>query len=326
MIVPDPLLDQRLRSAELYMNGAIRPGTRANHMAALRTFIGFSVFYNLEYTAPSVAHACAFIDYLISHYSNPGTIANYVSSLTSVLRRLHVDVTCFASIEVSDLMTSVKNNIRHLPVKKAPVSLDMLPSIIYNVLRDPNGCSVVFAITTMFFTFLRQSNLGPRNKTKFDPTRHLLRRDVHLCADGVLYNIKWSKTRQAGAATTIAAPAMPGQVACPAAAYTRMIQEVPTIYPGQPLLCFPDSSPMPISYVDKVWDAALQAMGIPPRVYTLHSLRRGGATEVYGAGVASLQDIQQHGTWQSQAVYEYLPNDPRRSSVFKYFRDLPTDS
>lgn len=326
MTIADPLLDHCLRSAEVYMNGAIRPGTRANHMAALRTFIGFSVFYKLEYTAPTVPHACAFIDYLISHYSNPGTIANYVSSLTSVLRRLHVDVTCFASIEVNDLMTSVKTNIRHLPNKKAPVAIDMLPVIIYNVLQDPNGSTVAFAITTMFFTFLRQSNLGPRNKTKFDATRHLLRRDVHLFPDGVLYNIKWSKTRQASSPTTVAAPAMPGHIACPAAAYTRMIHLVPTVDPAQPLLCFADRSPMPISYIDKVWDAALQAMGIPSRIYTLHSLRRGGATEVYGGGVASLHDIQQHGTWQSRAVYEYLPNDPRRSTVFKYFRDIPTNS
>lgn len=321
-MITDPILDQHLRSAEAHMRGAIRPGTRANHMAALRTFIGFSAYHDLQYTRPDVAHVCAFIDYLIAHYSNPGTLANYVSSLISVLRRLHVDVSAFASIEVSDMMSSIKNNIRHVPLKRNPVSIDMLPVIVYNVMADPHGPTVAFAIIIMFLTFLRQSNLAPRNKSKYDSTRHLARRDVHVTEDGLLFNIKWSKTQQAVATTSVAAPAMPGRVICPLAAYHRMIAHAPTQSPHQPLLSFIDGSPLPVSYIDRVWDTALQGMGIPPRVYTLHSLRRGGATEVYAAGVASIAEIQQHGNWQSSAVYQYLPTDPHNSSVYRHFRDL----
>lgn len=320
-MIPDPILDRHLRSAERLMSGAIRPGTRANHLAALRTFIGFSVFHNLDYRYPDVPHVCAFINYLVSHYSNPGTLANYISSLTSVLRRLHIDIQCFSTIEVSDLMTSIKINIRHVPNKKPPVSMEMLPVLVYNVLSDPHGPTVAFAIILMFMTFLRQSNLASRNKSKFDPTRHLVRGDVTVSDEAVILNIKWSKTQQGAAVTSVAAPAMPGKIVCPVAAFYRMVRQVPTRHHHQPLLSFSDASPVPISYLDRVWDTAMDAMGIPPRVYTLHSLRRGGATEVYGAGVASVQEIQQHGNWKTDAVYQYLPNDPRSSSVFRHFRD-----
>lgn len=295
-------------------------------MAALRTFIGFSVFHHLDYSHPDVGHVCAFIDYLVSHYSNPGTLSNYVSSLASVLRRLHVDVGPFTSIEVSDMMTSIKNNIRHVPNKRNPVSLDMLPLLVYNVLADPQGPTVAFAIITMFLTFLRQSNLAPRNKSKYDPTRHLTREDVYLAQDGIVFNIKWSKTQQGMTATTVAAPAMPGQIICPRQAYLRMITHAPTQHRQQPMLSFPDGTPLPVSYIDRVWNSAIAGMGIPPRTYTLHSLRRGGATEAYGGGSASIQEIQQHGQWKSRAVYEYLPSDPRNSSVFKHFRDLQHDT
>lgn len=305
------------------MKGAVRPGTRANHMSALRTFIGFSVFHSLDYAMPNVPHICAFISYLVSHYSNPGTLSNYVSSLTSVLRRLHVDVTAFTSIEVSDMMASIKNNLRHMPVKRNPVSMDMLPVIVYNVLPDPQGPTVAFAIITMFLTFLRQSNLAPRNKSKYDPTRHFTRSDVYVAPDAVVFSVKWSKTQQAMSASTVAAPVMHGQIICPVQAYHRMLAHAPTLRPDQALLSFRDGSPLPISYIDRVWDAAVTAMGIPRRVYTLHSLRRGGATEAYGGGVASLQEIQEHGNWRSSAVYEYLPSDPRNSAVFKYFKHLP---
>lgn len=322
-MITDPVLNHRLRAAEEIMNGAVRPGTRANHMSALRTFIGFSVFHSLDYMSPDVPHVCAFIAYLVSHYSNPGTLSNYVSSLTSVLKRLHVDVAPFSSIEVSDMMASIKINIRHVPNKKNPVSMDMLPVIVYNVLSDPHGPTVAFAIIVMFFTFLRQSNLAPRNKSAYDGTRHLSRRDVYAATDALVLSIKWSKTQQGMTASTVAAPAMPGQIICPVHAYHRMLRLAPTLHPAQPLLSFSDGSPMPISYIDRVWDAALIAMGIPARIYTLHSLRRGGATEAYGGGTASLQEIQQHGTWKSRAVYEYLPSDPRNSAVFKYFKDIP---
>lgn len=322
-MITDALLDRHLRAAEEMMKGAVRPGTRANHMSALRTFIGFSVFHSLDYSSPDVPHICAFIAYLVSHYSNPGTLSNYVSSLSSVLKRLHIDTAPFGSIEVSDMMTSIKTNLRHVPNKRNPVSLDMLPVIVYNVLADPQGPTVAFAIIVMFLTFLRQSNLGPRNKSKYDETRHLARRDVYVAPDALVFNIKWSKTQQGVTASTVAAPAMPGQLICPVQAYYRMLRHAPTYKPSQPLLSFVDGSPMPISYVDRVWDAAMTAMGIPRRIYTLHSLRRGGATEAYGSGVASLQEIQQHGNWRSSAVHEYLPSDPRNSAVFKYFKDLP---
>lgn len=321
-MITDPILDRHLRSAERLMAGAIRPGTRANHMAALRTFIGFSVFHNLDFHSPDVPHICAFINYLVTHYSNPGTLANYISSLTSVLRRLHVNVSSFASIEVTDLMASIKINIRHVPNKRPPVTVEMLPVLVYSVVGDPQGPTVAFAIIIMFVTFLRQSNLAPRNKSMFDPTRHLTRSDVYLTSEAVVFNIKWSKTQQGPSASSVAAPAMPGRVFCPVAACQRMLQHAPTRDANQPLLSFPDGSPLPISYIDKVWDTALMGMGIPQRTYTLHSLRRGGATEVYGAGTASVQEIQQHGQWRSDAVYQYLPNDPRSSSVFRHFKDL----
>lgn len=304
------------------MAGAIRPGTKANHMAALRTYIGFSVFHNLSFASPTIPHICAFINYLVSHYSNPGTLANYISALASVLRRLHVNVAPFSSIEVSDMMTSIKVNIRHIPNKRAPVTIDMLPILVYTLMGDEHGPTLAFAIIVMFVTFLRQSNLAPRNKSKYDPTRHLTRNDVYATPEAVVFNIKWSKTQQGATVSSVAAPAMPGQVICPVAAYHRMIRHAPTRTTHQALLSFVDGSPLPISYIDRVWDAALQGMGIPPRTYTLHSLRRGGATEVFGGGIATVQEIQQHGHWKTDAVYQYLPNDPRSSSVFRHFRDI----
>lgn len=119
---------------------------------------------------------CAFIhyDYLTTVYDKSSTILNYVSSLSSVLRRLEVDTLPFRSINVQDFITSIKSNIRHIPFKRIPVTFHMLSQIVDLVLIDSHGPVVAFALLLMYFSFLRQSNLSPRNKAAFDVTRTLL--------------------------------------------------------------------------------------------------------------------------------------------------------
>ena len=59
--------------------------------------------------------------------------------------------------------------------------------------------------------------------------------------------------------------------------------------------------------------------------YTPHSLRRGGATFSYHAGVP-LDQIQKHGTWRSDAVHRYLLDRPAFDApVAHSFRKLLTD-
>lgn len=318
----DPAVNSHIVGARAYIRTAIRPGTRANHLTALRLFIGFSVYHALEYHVPTVSHVCAFIHYMTLHYANPRTILNYTSGLTSVLRRLRVDVGPFNSIDVSDFLASIKTNIRYAPNKRMPVQHEMLESIVLRALSDPEGPTVAFAYIIMFMTFLRQSNLAPRNKRAFDHTRHLTRRDVIVRHDAVIVAIKWSKTQQGPTATSVAAPAKPGSLICPREAYYRMLTHAPTRQAHQPLFSFADGTPLPTSYMNKAWDRIMKDIGCPHRAFTLHSLRRGAATEVYTAQAASIHQLQQHGQWASDAIYQYLPNDPSRSEVFQYFKRL----
>lgn len=271
---------------------------------------------------PSVSSICAFMHSLVVKYQNPATILNYVASLASVLKRLGVDVTPFRSINVHDFVSSIKTNVRHQPTKRLPVSYHMLLQLIPRLSLDPQGPSIVFAIILMYFSFLRQSNLSPRNKSGFDPTRHLLRSDVLPKPDAILVAVKWSKTRQGRHFSSVALPALPGAPTCPLRAWTAMIHHAPTLSASQPLVSFRDGSSLPISYIKRVWERAISDIGVTHKLYTLHSLRRGGATDIYQSGAASLQEIQQHGDWRSDSVLHYLPNDPRNSRIHDIFKDI----
>lgn len=256
------------------------------------------------------------------HYNNPRTIVNYLSSLTSVLRRLRVDMGPFQSIEVSDFVNSIKTNVRYSPNKRLPVHHYMLQDILCAAEGEPEAVTLKCAFILMFMTFVRQSNLAPRNKRGFDHTRHLTRGDVIVRPDALVIAIKWSKTQQGPTATSVAAPAKPGHPLCPVAAYYNMVAQTPTSSQLQPLFVFTDGTCMPTSYMNRAWDRIMARLGRPKRAFTLHSLRRGAATQVYTAKAASITQLQAHGQWASSAVNEYLPNDPSRSQVFSYFKDL----
>lgn len=320
MIVSDPGINYHLRGVERYIAAALRPGTRNNHMTALKTYIGFMTHHGLDYTRLDYCTLCAYIHYLVAHYKNPLTIKNYILSLASVLRRLGVDVACFSSIHVSDFLLSIQSNLRHVPTKKLPVLHDILHSLIVVIAADDEGPSLVFAILLMFYTLLRQSNIGPRNKRAYNPSRHLTRNDILIQPDCLIVSLKWSKTHQGPTSTSVAAPSLPGSRLCPVSAYHQMLLFCPTRVLSQPLISFWDGSPLPISYINKAWNKATDQLGLPRRAYTLHSLRRGGATSAFTSGAASLDQIKTHGLWSSSAVETYLPNDPRRSEVYQYFK------
>lgn len=284
-------------------------------------FTAFTAAHNVSFLNPSAEIICAYIHYLSMFYPNPNTVSNYVSALTMVLRRMGHNVSSFNSINVHDALLSIKTNSRFTPTRCLPVSQLTLSSIVSVLRCDQEGPSLKCAVLIMFHTFLRQSNIAPRNKKDFDPTRHLLRADVVLQSDAIIICIKWSKTNQGPTSTSVAAPLRPGLDICPMSAYLEMLQHAPTAHHLHPLVAFRDGTPMPLSYITRAWTSALQKLGISPSLVSLHSLRRGGATSVFTSGAASIDHIKAHGTWMSNTVESYLPNDPRRSQVFQYFKD-----
>ena len=67
------------------------------------------------------------------------------------------------------------------------------------------------------------------------------------------------------------------------------------------------------------FDYLVNEAGLAKARYTLHSLRRGGASLAKQFG-ATLDDVKRHGTWRSDAVWGYLHNQPTYDSVAKAFK------
>ena len=153
--------------------------------------------------------------------------------------------------------------------------------------------------------------MTPPTAQSFDPTRHTSWADVRPCEQGLLLDLKWTKTLQAQhGVTTIPLSSLSDQRICPVAAWNLYRHMLPGVSPSRttPLLLTtapPISKTISASTLRAMFLRATLAAGLSDKNYTPHSLRRGGASFCFQAGVP-LEHIKKHGTWSSQAVDRYL--------------------
>ena len=214
--------------------------------------------------------------------------------------------------------------LRRPPAPKAPASPDLVARALHyrHHLRYP--CQIRVAVTFMLVGFFRQSNIAPPSSRRFDPTRQLICDDVVITSTGLPIHLKWSKTMQRSSqSAVIFLPDTATSVLCPRRAYRDLIQTDPPASGRLPLLRFQDGNPMPVCYIAQQWATLLRMVGVQPRMFSLHSLRRGGASYAYHSGGAAIQDIMSHGTGASDAVRAYLiPGKGQLTSAHKAIKTM----
>lgn len=197
----------------------------------------------------------------------------------------------------------------HFPDQKLPITVPMLrelctASVTLGKLGRVIKCALLFG----FFGFLRQSNLAPKSTAAFNPRYNTCRGDVFEHPQGLAVLVKWTKTLQAhDAPQMLLLPEVPEDILCPLQAYRDMLEAVPTSHNNAPLFIMPDTStePLTCTLLNKYFSALLDSLGYTSSAYSLHSLRRGGATASYQAGTDFVR-IKRHGTWKSDAFWQYV--------------------
>ncbi len=171
------------------------------------------------------------------------------------------------------------------------------------------GPPVKVALLFGFYGMLRMSNITPTTQHQFDPARHTSRADVLIKPPEVVLVLKWSKTIQdLGSTPLIPLPEIPRHPLCPLQAYRELLAASPTTSPRQPLLTAKSSTgrqTLTAPLLSRLLTDMLAALNQDPGLYSFHSLRRGGATAAYHAGV-SVVDVKRHGTWSSDAFWAYV--------------------
>ena len=281
-------------------------------------------------TYPTEVDLAAYTEFLSTGALSASTIRNHMSAVKALYQWWGIQEVV-DSLSTQAWRMTVKgliNTIRPSYDKRAAMDPDALWTIIETCTWHTVYTPLIVALSFGFFGFLRISNLAPQTAADFDPKRHTTVGDVLLQNQGLILNLKWSKTRQnCRNAISIPLPALGRSLLCPLKAwltYMRQRQDI-KITVDSPLLLNEAGKPITIPVLRRLFHDACELAGMADVGYTPHSLRRRGATFAYHAGV-QLDSIKHHGTWRSNTVDSYLFAQPIfESPVAVSFQKLLVD-
>ena len=292
---------------QLQLASAYRPGTTANHKTQASLYVNFCDNYGLEAINPTVDTICLYAAYLTHRFKSAQSVNNYLSGVRFMHNCLNEYPKALDSFELKLMTRACKLILRRPPNRRLPFTVKDLVSL--TSLCDYMGhLGLIMKVAILFgyFAMLRQSNLAPQAVNQFDFTRHTCRGDVILHSPGLVIIAKWSKTNQSfEQLPLIPVPAVPNSPLDPVKAYKDMITAIPSKSINDPLLMKPSGKPITLSVLRDAFKTMLELRGFDHSLYSLHSLRRTGATMCWQAGVHAT-DIKRHGTWNSSAFMDYI--------------------
>lgn len=227
----------------------------------------------------------------------------------------------FSHNKVKRAILAVEKTVRHTPCPAAIITPELLTDILHVISSHRFFHVLKFLFITMLLSLLRQSNFLAATVKSFDPFRQLTTSDVNLVEGGLLIAIKWEKNHQSGGSNTVILPDTNHSYLSPVRAYQQMLAGSPNRRSSDPLICFHDGNNMTVSYVRKVWKAALRYLGKDPTRYTLHGLRRGGTTYLASASKSARTELKRARRWTSNAYLRYVDN-PRACSIYNAWKRL----
>lgn len=301
MSFPERLLCQ-LRQTQ---KAAFAEGTFRNYEVQWSRFTQFCDEYGLQGMPADELTVCLYAQYLANDFASPHSVKNYVNGV----RVRHLlggkSVEPFKSFDLAITFRGISRTKLHSVKQAAPVTVPLLFAMSALVDRSNAEDVVVWAaILIAFFGMLRKSNLVPDSAGSFDDKKQLCRNDVSFSKEGIVLDIKWSKTLQfAQKILPVPILAVPGSLVCPVKAYRNMCKLVRGSG-EQPAFMLPNKQPLTYRVFQFRFRQWVHGAGWDAQLFSTHSLRRGGATLAFNAKVPG-EMIKLQGDWASDAYLQY---------------------
>ena len=207
---------------------AYRPTTRAHQRHAIRTFLGFTVNYNIDVKHLQENDILCYIESLVIKGLKYNSIVTHMSLLKNCFHQYNLPVELLELHNVKLMLRACSLTMDFRPVTRGIFTIQILNSIIHtcSILGQPHMYRSIFLLA--FFGFLRISNCVPRSGRSFDLFRQLARGDILVTPPGLQIVVKWSKTIQkCNEFKTIPIGTIPGSPLCPVSAFLAYTRRFP---------------------------------------------------------------------------------------------------
>lgn len=184
---------------------------------------------------------------------------------------------------------------------KLPIKVVQLKAMLAKCRRTSMDVRDMFILILMFTGFLRESEVA-----RLGPEDVWLAREENMDVLFVYVSIM-SKADKYRTGATIVISASPASALCPVKwfhTYMRVRRQDATSFFHQESKAEPLAAATPYHIV-RNW---LEKIGVDPKPYGSHSLRRGGTSKA-AAGKVALHLLKRHGRWKSDAVFLYIVDE-----------------
>ena len=194
---------------------------------------------------------------------------------------------------------------------KLPITPPLLRSILAHLdMSSPLDANVWGVCLLLFYGLLRKASVLPNTGNKnLDMEKILCRDDVIFHSWGMMVSIRTTKTIQfKERSLSIPFPRHQNSDLCPVQAVVHAFSNVPQPSARSPAFVLPGHpKPSPLTgpmFVNRIRHC-LRIANVDSSKFGGHSLRRGGASFLYEAGVPT-ETIRALGDWRSSAYLKYI--------------------
>jgi hypothetical protein len=314
------LLEQRACEFE---GADVAASTRSEYQAHWKYWLRFCMLYQLGHLCFEPCDHAGVIWFVVwlSRSCNPRVVCTYLSGLKyHFMAGGMVSAATWAGwVHLPRVLKGIKRLCAEPAARKLPITPTMLGQMVAHVPDTPEGLCTWCAMLVCFYAFLRKSHVCVGGSSLLVPHLLLQRRDVVVdpVAYAVVVTVRFSKTAQYNEGShTIVIKGLRGGLLDPVLWVRRYFARVPAPQAG-PCFVFPAAGgglqPLQYAALVRSLKAWVQAVGCDPAQYSGHSLRRGGATAAFQAGVDPLF-IRLQGGWSSDAwlLYVGLSNERKQ--------------
>lgn len=288
---------------------AFAEGTRLNMRTQLRAYLLFCLHFKLRPFPASLDTICCFAQFLARSFISVSSITNYIQLVKSLHELMEYNFPHFNQPHLKLVLKGLTKKKAYKPRQALPVTPSILRDLFQVMdLSRPLDAVLWCAFLLGFFLFARKSNLVPPSCGKYSARKHLSRGDIKLAQEGLMVQINWSKTIQAGERVLlIPLVAIPGSRLCPQAAFINMCRVSPADSSAPAFLVRSGTGVRTLTHASftKHFRRLLKLAGHKPGGFSGHSFRRGGASFALKAGVSG-ELLRVHGDWKSLAYLKYL--------------------
>jgi hypothetical protein len=309
-----PATQRLFDTAMEYLACDLAASTSAEYKEHFKYWVRFCYLFGMAACmfCPSEIAVLLYVTFLAASV-NPRTIGTYLSGLkhSLVQGRFLAPGVWESWLLLPRVLQGIKRKMSSLVNRKLAITPIMLRAMCAFIPSTADAICVWAAMLVCFYGFLRKSHVCVGGNTILVPHLLLKRRDVHIDLSRycIVLSLRFAKTNQYGDHVhEVVIKGVPGCVLDPVRWLALYFKMVPASLDSP---CFvlptPHGGLQPLTYALLVQSMKrwLAQAGFNPDAYSGHSLRRGGATAAFHAGVDPLF-IRLQGDWSSDAWLLYV--------------------